>query len=102
MARLKNWRGNTFAKSAWTSKYRDRDAQQIRFLVRTTSQRTAAALVGQSLYEFQQYCGETGNDSDITELDKYPPSTLLVAPLDPGGTINGETGWQVAADLPHD
>jgi hypothetical protein len=74
-----------------------RAQSQHRIAVRASSQKAAAEAIGCTLYFFRDFIGETGNAETIAALDEYPPLTVLVAPMDPGGTIDGTPGWRPRA-----
>lgn len=72
-----------------------RRAQQVRGLVRASSQVKAAALLGVTGSDFRRHGAETFNSKDLAALAEHPEGTVLLRGFDPGNTINGSTGYVV-------
>ncbi len=49
-----------------------------REIVKAKTKKAAAEALGISLYYFNEYACETGNENAIAELDKHPPGTVLI------------------------
>ena len=72
MAQLKIWGGLTF----FTVKG-DHSNRQKRAVVAATSKKKAAEIVGMSLYEFNKYWSETGNQHEISSARSWPEKMLI-------------------------
>ena len=67
MAKLKVWDGLMFIKS-----------KQVKAIIATTTKKEAIKLLNMTLYEFNSYWSETGNDISLkTALLK--PNTIFIA-----------------------
>lgn len=94
--KLTSWGITIGADRHWEVKRRDgRYASQVRALVRTSSKKKAAELLGTSLYEFNKYASDTGNPEQLAALDAHPPGTVLLCPDLHGDTIGGQKGYVV-------
>lgn len=67
---------------------------QTNAAVLAPSKAAAASALGVSMAHFNNYFSETGNEECITALERHPAGTVLVKPLDPGGTLRGSKDWQ--------
>jgi hypothetical protein len=52
------------------------NGKQVRTIVATTSKKKAAALVGESLYHFNSYWCETGNEAELLAALASPDTVL--------------------------
>lgn len=102
MAKLKNFQVTIHANKAWGAYTPDgRRANQVEIVVRTTSQVKAAEAFSRVVngrditpHYVRNYGSETGNQETLSALDQYPPGTVLIGPLDHGGTVLGHSsGW---------
>lgn len=96
---MKVWHG-TYATPHGRIDARHRDgrhAAQVVAAVRTTSQKAAAAALRCSVGYLRDYFGVDPADAYIAErcplLAKVEPGTVVVLPMDPGDTVNGQTDW---------
>lgn len=55
------------------------NGNQVRTIVATTSKKKAAALVGESLYHFNEYWCETGNDIELQTALSSPMTVFKVS-----------------------
>jgi hypothetical protein len=74
-----------------------RTVAQVTGLVRSSSKRKAAEAMGGSLYWFNDYAGETGHKEDVAFMANVPEDQLVVRPMDPGDSLNGDTGYIIMA-----
>lgn len=96
--RLKAWMYYGYPSSmSWEARHGDdRPARQVRVRIATTSKKLAADMLGTGLRDFNRYSSEVElNDDDLAH-----PGVVRIAPLDPGDTIGGTTGWRVAHPQP--
>ena len=68
MRKLKVWGGLTFAKGT-----------QLRTIVATTTKKRAAEILRMSLYEFNNYWSETGNDIELETALKEPEIVFVAS-----------------------
>ena len=71
-----------------------RPQKQIAACIQASSQRACAQAIGESTYFVSTYWSKALSHGMRTALAQHPPGTVLVAPMDPRGTINGTTGWR--------
>lgn len=101
-AKLKAFQITVHAKNAWGAYTADgRPARQVDLVVRTTSRAKAAkafstVVDGRDIttHYVATWGSETGNQETLSALDQHPAGTVLIGPLDPGGTVLGHSsGW---------
>jgi hypothetical protein len=91
---LKYFQGWIMAREDWKVRYRDgRDASQVEAAIKAPSRKVAAEVLGVTVGHVTNYMSETGNAECIGQLDLYPPLTVLLKAMNPGGTVMGQEGW---------
>lgn len=98
--KLKAFSGWIISPRRWENRTRDgRPSIQCRAAVLVTSRKAAAAALSAATgsriteHHIANYMGESSNPAMLDALSKHKPGTVLVAPMDPGGTILGQPGW---------
>lgn len=96
MKKETSWQGTIITAGAWNARTRDgRHARQAQVAVRSTSKKAAAAALGVTLGELNNYFSDTANPACLAVLDAHPLLTVILHPMDPGDTILGQTDWIV-------
>lgn len=70
-----------------------RVAVQVRACIQATNRKVVAAAIGSSVNYVADYWNKNLTTDMVEALSAHPPGTLLIGPLDPGGTIDGQSGW---------
>lgn len=102
------YQGWIIASPRWENRHRDgRSLTQCEVAVLAPSMTAASrALTEQTgshygVRHIKNYVSaETGNKKTLDALAQHSPLTVLVAPMDPGGTIFGQTEWVALKDHP--
>lgn len=65
----------------------------MRGVVRTSSRAAAARAMGVTSSWLKEYGSTSGNEADLTACAAFLDNTLLLRGLDPGDTIDGNSGY---------
>lgn len=94
------YNGWIIARQAWKNRHLDgRSVTQCRVALLSPSKvqvaRRLTEVTGDryGVSHVNNYMSQAGSRDIIEALSKYPPGTVLVRAMDPGGTILGQSGW---------
>lgn len=95
LRRYKVWHGVLITPSGVEARHSDgRPARQVRAAVRVTSQKAAAEALRMSVGYLRDYFGcDPAEMYSIPLLEEAEPGTVVVCPMDPGDTIDGQRDW---------